>query len=208
MINAKRIYQAMIGLIILLCLLMFGATFFSDKLLQAQSKKLLEAKLENSVLENQQTALTQAKSDLKKYEELNALAKQIVPSDKDQAKTIREIISIADESGVSIATIGFPASDLGSQRTAAAASAGGPKVNTSSISQAKPVTGIEGLLQLDINVVSDSTQPSTYSQLISFLEKLENNRRTSHVTALSIQPNAQNNSLLSFSLTVTVYIKP
>lgn len=205
--NAKRVYQIMVGLIILLGLLIIATVVFANNMLEKQSKKLVAAKLENEVLENQQLALNQAKQDLKKYEELNTLAKQIVPSDKDQAKTVREIIAIASEAGVSIASIGFPASQLGS--TAASTNSGStPKVNTLNISQAEPVKGIEGLFQLEINVQSNSQRPATFSQLTSFLEKLENNRRTSHVTALSIQPNTVNRSLLSFSLTITVYLKP
>jgi hypothetical protein len=205
--NSKRVYFAMIGVVVLLGLLAIGTTVFGNSLLQKEAAKLVEVKLENEVLEAEQNALILAKNDLKKYETLHDIARQIVPSDKDQAKTTREIIKIADAAGVRISSIGFPSSKLGEKATGPAPAAGSAPATNNSITQAVPAKGIPGLLQLDINVISDTKNPATYGQLIDFLKRLENNRRTSHVTSLSIQPNAVNNNLVSFVLIVTVYIK-
>jgi len=76
------------------------------------------------------------------------------------------------------------------------------------LTQAKPVVGIEGLYQLDINIISDITKPTPYNQLIDFLHRLEQNRRTAQVTQIAIQPDGKNRANLNFSLTVSVYIKP
>lgn len=203
--NAKRVYLIMSIALGLLIAVMVAVTLGGEKMLKKESGELMNTKLENEVLNNEQTSLDQAKQDLKKYEELNQLAKEIVPTGKDQAKTTREILALADEAGITIATVGFPASDLGSPQQAPAG--GGPKVNNS-ISQATPVEGIKDLLQLEIDITSNSKVPCTYDQLITFLKKLELNRRTAQVSTLSIQPDPKDNSLLSFSLTITVYIKP
>lgn len=212
--NSKRLHFAMIGLTVVLTLLTVGATVLGDAMLKKQSDKLVEAKLENQLLDTQQASLLLAKDDLEKFSELSDIAKQIVPSDKDQAKTTRELVKIAEQSGINIATITFPQSNLGEKKAPVAAPTEGeqteaaPAPPTSSISQAEPSKGIPGLYELQITLTSSAGQPATYNQLIDFLERLENNRRTSHVTALSITPDANNNSTVSFSITLTVYIKP
>lgn len=210
--NSKIMNMVMIGIVVLFGLLTIATTFLGDSLMKNQSNNLLEVKLKNKVLENEQQALALAISDLGKYSELHEIAKQIVPSDKDQAKTTRELVKIAQESGINIANISFPSSDLGTKKPAAKSSGESESEATTSatspISQAKPATGIPGLYQLEINLASDTSQLVTFEQLIDFLDGLENNRRTSHVTSLSIQPNPEDNLRLSFTITVTVYIRP
>ncbi len=204
--TTKRIYWVMIGVNVVLAFGILGCVVLGDKMLKKQSDVIISKKLENAVLENEQTALKQAKADLEKYTELKQIAKQIVPQEKDQALTTREIITLAESAGIKIGSIGFPSSNLGS---AAKKPADGAAANaTSAISQAKPVTGIKDLLELQIIVTSDTARPSTYNQLITFLSKLENNRRTAQVSQISIQPDAKNTSSLNFSLTLTLYIKP
>jgi len=46
------------------------------------------------------------------------------------------------------------------------------------------------------------------NNFIDFLDNLEQNRRTAQVSGVTITPDPQNPSLLSFSLVVNVYIKP
>ena len=196
--------------------LLVGTVFLGDQLLHKQSTKLADIKLQNAVIESQQTALTKAKKDIVAYTNLNETAKQIVPQDKDQARAVREIISIAKESGVSVSGITFPASTLGQAQpkpaTDAAQGTSGDSATTTpqapAISQVKPVDGIPGVYQLEISVNTDLKKSVSYSQLIDFLSKLEQNRRTAQITNLSIQPNAQNRNLLTFNVQLTIYIKP
>ncbi|HSX23487.1 MAG TPA: hypothetical protein VLE74_00070 [Candidatus Saccharimonadales bacterium] len=203
----------MLGVMGLMGILVIATVVVGDIFLHKQSRKLVSLKLDNQVIEAQQTALVQAKKDVQKYQELETIAKQIVPQDKDQARTTREIVSLADQAGVKIASITFPASTLGQKvaPTAAAGAATTPAPGaaaTPSVTQVKPVDGINGLYQLDITVVSDTTAPVTYARLIDFLSRLEQNRRTSQVTQISIQPDSTNRSSLNFTLTITTYIKP
>lgn len=198
--NAKRTYFIMLGINIILALGIVGCVAVGDRMLKKQSDVLVEQKLENAVLDNEQVALAQAKVDLEKYDELQKVAKQIVPQEKDQATTTREIIALADKAGIKIGSVGFPSSTLGNTQKST--------TTTTDITQAKPVTGIKGLLELPITVVSDPARPSNYNQLITFLTSLENNRRTAQVSQISITPDSKNPSSLGFSLTLTVYIKP
>lgn len=210
--TSKKFFYVMIGITVLMSGLVVGAVFLGDSFLRKQSEKLVSLKLDNEVIEQQQVALTQAKKDVEKYTELEAISKQIVPQDKDQARAAREIVSLAEQSGISISSITFPSSTLGLRPTTTTPATGTATTPTQApanpLTQAKPVTGIDGLYQLDITVVSDTGRPATYTRLIEFLERLEQNRRTAQVTQISIQPDSENRINLNFTLTLTVYIKP
>ncbi len=205
--NSKRAFYIMIGVIVLMIGIVAGSVVVGDMLLHKQADKLVSLKADADVIDTQQNSLLQAKKDLEKYTTLGSTAKQIVPQDKDQARAVREIISIADQSDIKISSVTFPSSTLG-QKSATATTGSTPATATTALTQAKPVKGIEGLYQLDIAIVSDTTTPTTYARLISFLDKLEQNRRTAQVSQIAIQPDSQNRNNLNFTLTVTVYIKP
>lgn len=212
--NSKKAFYVMLGVVGLLSALLIAAVVYGDIFLKAESAKLLNLKLENQVIEAQQIALGQAKKDLEKYKELKAIAKQIVPQDKEQTKATREIVSLAAQSGIRIASISFPVSSLGQAPVKAPATTDTttdtkPATPVApSITQVKPVEGIKGLYQLDIVVTSDVANPTTYPRLIDFLSRLEHNRRTSHVTQITIQPDTINRQNLNFTLTITIYVKP
>lgn len=207
MMTPKRVYWVMIGVNVLLALGIIGSVVLGDKMLKKQSDTIVAQKLESAILEKEQTSLTQAKQDLEKYAELKKIARQIVPQEKDQALTTREIISLADKAGVKIGSVGFPSSTLGTGSKKAAGATSTPSA-AAAISQAKPVTGIKDLLELQITVGSDPTRPSSFNQILAFLNNLENNRRTAQVTQISITPDSRDTSSLNFTLTLTVYIKP
>lgn len=209
----KRFYYAMIGVNILLVLLIVAGVYFGNVLLQSQAKKLTNAKTQTKVIEQQQVSLTQAKKDIEKYTEINNIAKSIVPQDKDQAKTVREINKIAGESGIALKAVSFQSSNLGQAVAPTTKPAEGDKSATPaapaqpSISQVKAVDGISGVYALEIIVSSADQQPVPYSSFINFLEKLENNRRTAHVAKITVKP-ADDGRTLSFVLTLNAYVKP
>lgn len=210
MMTPKRVYFAMIGVNALLALAILGGIVFGDRMLSKQSDIIVAQKLESAVLEKEQISLQQARQDLTKYADLRQIAKQVVPQEKDQAATTRQIISLANQAGIRIGSIGFPSSNLGTAvpKATDSTSKDAAAPTTSAITQAKPVAGIPGLLALDIVVSSDNAKPSSYNQIIAFLASLENNRRTAEVSQITIQPDAKDNSLLNFNLTLTVYLKP
>ncbi len=213
--NSKKVYFGLLGAIGILIIGSIAALYLGNSMLKKKSATLVELKLENRVLEDQQTALVQANKDLDKYAELENITKAIVPQDKDQAKSVREIIKLASESGVQIASISFPSSSLGTAAPKPAAPAEGttdaaaPATPAAPpVSQVTPVSGINGVYQLELTVVSDTSNPVSYVSLINFLSKLEQNRRTAQVSQISIQPFPSNPNLLTFDLVINVYIKP
>jgi hypothetical protein len=211
--SSKKVYYIMIGLIVLLIGLGTGSIVIGNKLLKKQSDKLVELKLEDHLLDQQQVALIQANRDIEQYAELEKVAKSIVPQEKDQARAVREITQFARESGVTLKSISFPSSNLGQNIPQAAPPAGddaaqsaGPAVPP--VSQVKPVDGIPGVYSLEITIQSADENGATYAGFLEFLNRLENNRRTAHVTNISITPSTTRPNALSFSLIVNVYIKP
>ena len=212
--NSRRVFFVMAGLCGLSLIALGASVFYGNQLLGQSSQTLTDLKVEAAVIDAQQTALSKAKQDIQTYTNLNTIAKQIVPQDKDQARAVREIITIAQQSGVVITGVTFPASNLG-QAAPKTTPAEGEAATTDAtapapppISQVKPVEGITGVYQLDLNVTTDTARPITYPQLLDFLRRLEQNRRTAQITNLTIQPNTANRELLTVTLQLTIYIKP
>jgi len=200
-------YFIMLGLSVLVGLGVIGGTLLGDHMLQKQSDKLVSLKLDSKVLDEQQSSLIQANKDIAKYADLEKIAQTIVPQDKDQARVVREIVGYASDLAIPIQDISFPISSLG-QNASGSTAAGTTPVTKSVTSQLKAVEGLSGVYQMDITVQSDTTKPVPYDKLVAFLQNLENNRRTAQVTSLSISPSSQNRQLVTFILTVSVYVKP
>lgn len=229
--TTKRFFFVMVGAVILLCLLILASVFFANKLLQTEANKLSDLRAQNQVVEDQRIALIQANKDIEKYEELDSISRSIVPQDKDQARTVREINSIAADSGIQLANITFTASNLGQQAaqpsqnqnnntgSAGSSSSGSNQngsaqpaqpnqgQNQSGISQVTPVEGIPGVYALQLTISPATDSPVSYEQFLKFLERLENNRRTAHVDKISVNP-IENSNGVTFTLTLNVYLKP
>lgn len=208
--NPKRFFYVMIGSLCLLTILIIGGVFGGNQLLQKKSQKLVELKAQNKAIEEQQVSLLQAKKDIEKYSQLNAITKAIVPQDKDQAKTVREINAIANQNGITLKEVTFTNSTLGQAQAVkpAEGSAGAPAPATPAapvITQVKPVEGIKGVFSLEITITPK--EAIAYNNFLSFLEGLEQNRRTAHVSKISINPTKDGRSL-TFSLTLNAYVKP
>lgn len=213
--NSKKVFFAMIGLLVLLSGLGIAGMYFGNSMLQKESGKLVQLKLENQLLDEQQTALTRANQDIETYAELESIAKAIVPQDKDQARAVREIVKIAQETGVVLQTISFPTSTLGQEKPKAAPAtpaedaAPAPAAPAApAITQVKPVEGIPGVFSLEVSLQSNAANPSSYNNFLEFLARLEQNRRTAQVGTINIQPDKADRNLLTFNLTVSLYIKP
>ncbi len=214
--NPKRVFLVMVGVLVLLGGLTIAGVILGDNLLQHKSKQLIGLKADNRTLEAQQTSLVQAKKDIDKYSDLEKIAKAVVPQEKDQARTVREIVNIASASNVKIASITFPTSELGKVQPKATPSTESgdknatpaPVVTVPPLTQVKPVDNIKGLYHLEITIQSDTNTPVPYSKLIEFLNRLEQNRRTAQVSGINIQPSAKSRDLVTFNLVLDVYIKP
>lgn len=211
--TAKKVFYAMLGVIILVTALTIGGLVVGVSMLQKKSAELVELKLQDRLIEEQELALVRAKNDIAKYEELEAISKAIVPRDKDQAKTVRELVNIAEQSNITITGITFPTSSLGTKQQTAPA-AGGTTGGTATaapaaplLTQVKPVAGINGLYQLEVTIQTGGPAP-TYNQFLDFLSRIEQNRRTAQVTSLSVQPTKTNRNFVTFNIRMNIFVKP
>ena len=208
--SAKRIFFMQLAALIVLVGLIIGAASAGNIILKTQSDKLVKLKVDKKVLEQQNLRLVQAKKDVEKYNELNQTARAIVPQDKDQAKTVREISTIASKNGIALKSIDFDTSTLGDAKPVAPKAAEGDTSPTATpaappLSQVKAVSGISGVYSLDIRVSSAGEVP--YESLIGFLEDLEQNRRTANVIKVDFDP-SDNGGGIKFVITLSAYIKP
>lgn len=211
--NSKRVFFVMIGVLVVLAAAIGGGAYAGSQMLEAKAKMLSGKKLQSKVLAQEQVSLAKAKKDVAKYQSLETIAKTIVPQDKDQAEAVREITNLAAQSGITLSSITLPSSTLGtSAPTSPSSSSSSSSVSATSsktdLTQLIPVKGIPGVYSLQITVATNSDSPVSYSSFIEFLGRLEQNRRTSQVSTISLQPNSKNPSQVSFTLTIDEYIKP
>jgi hypothetical protein len=223
--SSKRLHTVLIATLVLLFVGLLGGAYGINKLLISEANKLLVLKAKSQALTQEQTSLNQAKKDIKRYDNLNKIAQAVVPQDKNQAEAVREIVNIAATNGVTLAAINFPASTLGNLPSGAAAPAASSSASpgtsaapapaastasnkTANLSQLTALKNIPGVYQLPITINNDSAHPVPYDRFSSFLSDLEHNRRTSQVQTISIQPDSKNRGYITFSLTLSEYIKP
>jgi hypothetical protein len=216
--NSKKLYYILTGVVALLVIGLVGGAYGANTLLQGQAQKLVDARSISAALELQQTQLTKAKASIVKYDSIGKVAKSVVPQDKNQAQTVRELVAIAGNNGIKLSTISFPSSTLGNKTAPAATApaAGGAAAtpapaaagSTQNLSQLTPLPAISGVYTLQIIVQSDATSPIPYSKFISFLADLEGNRRTALVSGITLTPDTKDPTKVSFTLNLDEYIKP
>lgn len=195
--NTKKIHYLIMAGTGLLAISLVICLSLGLNILRKHSDGLAEVNLESQVLQNQQTNLAKAQKAIDQYSELNDIARTIVPKDKDQARTVRDISTIAGDLNIKLSSITFPASSLGDS-----------KKTTVKETQVSPVKNIKGVYQMQITVQQDSQIPVSYGTFLKFLERLESNRRTAQVTNITITPSTSQPGKLSFNLTLGTYIKP
>ena len=212
-LTVEQLRWLLIGLLGVSALAFIGIAFFGLNTLSQKSSEVSDLKLKSETLDTQLTNLGIAKKEVGQYSYFNDVAKTVLPADKDQAKAVLTIFKLAEESGISIASITFPTSTLGgstgtSKATGSAAAA---------ISQAQPVPGITGLysLQLTITPESGSSVPDdkvvTYTKFKDFLRRIERDRRTAQITQVSIQPETvegKPSDAITFNLTINIFMRP
>jgi hypothetical protein len=193
-LTAKRLYFLLWGAVCLSVVVLLLSVYLTNSLLQGKAKDVSRARAKSMVLDQKQQQLTKARADIAKYQELAQIAKAIVPQDKDQAQTVREIVKIAQDSGIKLGTISFPSSTLGDKKSA--------------LSQLTKVKDISGVYSLEVSIQSDSTAPASYNSFLNFLDALEHNRRTALVNGITLVPEAGDPTKVTFTLNVSEYIKP
>lgn len=198
--NSKRLYSILVGALALCGILVLTSVYLANAVLSGKSAELVRLKAAKEATAKQKVQLVKAKKDIQTYGELNAIAKAVVPQDKDQAKTVSEIVNLANQSGIPrLSSVAFPPSSLG----------GTTKIKTpNGLTQVNPVKSMPGVYNLQITITQSNTEPIPYSSFITFLSKLERNRRTAQVSSINVQPDANKPDMVSFTLVIDEFIKP
>ena len=210
--NSRTINYLMLALIVVMVIVSLVGANEVVGLLGKQANTLVGLKAKRQALASQQTNLLVEKQEIKKYSSIEQIAQTVVPQNKDQAEAVREINNFATTNGIKLSGISFPQSSLGTSASAPAAPvtptpAQSAATSTISLSQLTPVTGIPGVYTLQINVEENGVYNTTsYSSFFNFLKDIENNRLTSQVTGVTIQPAGGN--AINFTITINEYIKP
>jgi hypothetical protein len=213
--SSKKIYYSLIILCGILFIAFVGAIVGGNYLFQQYNESYYNLKVRNEAIDRQQQELANARRDIETYQEIYTIAKTVVPQEKDQARTVRELVNIANSSGININSITFPSSNLGQVPPTPTTPAPAPESAASSApqppaappSQAQAVEGLQGVFEIEVNIAA-SEESVSFDRLITFLEKLEQNRRTSQVKNVSITPDQANRNLVTFTLSLSVFIKP
>ena len=214
--NAKRTYYLLIGLTVVILMATVGVLYLASSLLSKNSQKLVEYKAENAGIEQSKKIYNKAAIDLKKYQPLKAAVDEALPKEKDQAKAVKEIYQIASETGIQIEEIKFTDSTLGQKAkpttttpTDNSSASTAPKESTPatpSITQAKPIKNISGVLGIEMTLkIKPNTTGGTidYNRFINFIDQLSLNRRSVQITNVTIAP-----KLKSAELTTLIFVKP
>lgn len=212
--TAKKLWFILVAGI---CLLTIGAgamIYFGYSFMSKSSDSLVNAKLDNIAVEEQEISYMQARKDLDKYKTLGDLLSNILPKEKDQALAVRELYKIGDETNISVESIQFPASNLGQKAVAttttpSTATPTTPVAVAPSVTQAKAVEGLSGVLGIDVDIVlkPKSGNSISYDNMIKFLQKIEVNRRSMQIKKITVKPDAKNGGV-SLNMTITIFVKP
>lgn len=214
--SPKRFFYIMVGAFSLSIIAGGTMLYFANSILVKRSTSVVDLKLESAEVEAQLSAYRAAKKSVESYSYLNEIINGALPQDKDQARTVREIFQLASQAGISIKSVQFPSSTLGAVTATPGATTPTGTTSTPStapvITQAKPVKGLSGVYSIETVVTpyaDDKSYKVTYAQLISFLQKIESNRRAMQVANIQLNPLGQNSSdSISFTLTLNIFIKP
>lgn len=200
-LTSFRVFILLCSASVLLIVAAVGLTYGASKMLASQGGALTEAKINDAAARGRQDNLLRAQGNIAEYEELYTIARGVLPQEKDQVRTVREILNLAAENDITLTGITFPASTLGStQKNTSAA-----KVD---VTQLTPVKGVSGLYVMPITVAAGGGNPSRYTNVMGFVQALQSNRRTANIVSISATPDKEDRSLISFSIIINAYIRP
>jgi hypothetical protein len=157
----------------------------------------------------------------------------VLPKEKDQARALKEIEAIANQANVTIESVGFPSSTLGSAQTVApkttadttapsttsgtstgATATPTPSKPTKVVSQATPLKDIPGVQSIELSIGAINSKDTSikgvrYDEMLSLLKLIERNRRTMQIRSIGIgQTETAAGKTYSLTLSIVIFIQP
>ena len=224
-INRYLVFGFIGGLILSGFMLNYAANWLTES-----SVELTSLRTEVAQLDKKRADLDIASQVLSDQQVSIETLEKVVPTEKDQARVIKELYAIAAQAGISIESVGFPASTLGSEAPKPAPTTTTDPAQTqnsqdtsqqttqkapTSISQATPVKDIPGLQSIEITLgtLNSTSLPVNsgvrYSEMISFIRLVEHNQRTMQIKSIGITQRTPINGEAVFNLDIalTIYVR-
>lgn len=185
MSKTQQVLFGMLGVLAISIAVGVGTFYMMRGQLKEKSEEVAELKIEKEVISEQISVYRDAQKKVEDLSYIEDIAEAVLPDTKDQAEGIAELRKFADESGVTIETISFGGS------VAADAS-------ELEISQTIAITGLSGVRFLPTTI---QFQPgASFSQVLKFMEKIENNQRKMQITNVSLTPSETDPQQLTSSI--------
>jgi hypothetical protein len=156
-------------------------------------------------LEETESTYRKNQKILQENADIAEIIQGVVPSEKDQARAVRELNTIASDTGLKVISVIFPRSDLVTTKKQTSSAESDTKTNVPTISQAKTIKGLNGVLGVDVSVEVSSLNGSRIStdQMLNFLRQVENNRRNMRITSINFSGDGT-----SINTKLTLFVKP
>jgi hypothetical protein len=222
--TAKKLFKVLLGALLAVVAGSILMVWQAKNWLTGRSAVIITSKLDVAELESTYNQGLRARTELLTYNTLLSSVDDILPEDKDQVNALSQIIKISDEVGITINTISFPSSELGSAKPVAPkavettndkpSEAPAVATPTQAITQAKPVDGLPGIYALQVRLdgitQKGSVNGPTYDQVLSLLRAVERNQRTLQITSLGITPvkDSSGSTTYQVAITLNLFIKP
>ena len=196
--TAKKVHRILLVVLMLTIAGVIGALVVSNNFMAKNGQALIEAKLDNIEFDNAEQNYLQSEKYLEEYSDLNELMQKILPKSKDQAQAVSELYKIGDETGIKIASVQFPSSALGQKNT-----------SSGTITQSKTVDGMPGVVGVEVSIQLKPASGASisYDNMISFLQKVELNRRSMQVKQITVNADVVNGGV-TFDMIIMMFVKP
>lgn len=191
--NVFTMNKALKGVLVALVILFSVGLFYADKRLQAvalNTKNLkAEIEIENKKIQNYE--LTKLK--IAQLEYVKDAAHQILPKDENQSVIVAELTEFAKRSNLSTGAINF--TDEKQTQTA------------TTNKDTKPKSGAPEGVRI-VPVIFEVSEGAAYSDVLDFLNYIEQNRRKMQVTQISLTPNPDDGARLNdVSIGINLFVK-
>jgi len=184
----KKAFLAILAVLILTLLGGGAIYYFANNYLYAKASTISELKANIDVLDSKLVDTRRAITDYSDLSYLSDILDEVIPSEKTQSNVVGQLIEFANQSGVVVDNINFAPTNNANQAQA--------------LTQTLPVDGVSNINKLPINIGITGE----YSQILSFLNKLETNRRITQVDSISLSPD-ESGRIFSSNLSINVYVR-
>lgn len=185
----KKMNIFLIALMAFLVAVTLGGLFLANKQLTEIAKETSRLKAEGEVAQKQIDSYSITKTKVESLDYVNELADKVLPAEEDQSTLVAEITQFALRSNLKITQLTFsePAAVTTKDKSKKSVLPSGVSVTPISLSFAAG---------------------ASYSDVLDFLQTLENNQRKNQVTNITLTPDAENGSKLSqTAIELNVYTK-